>query len=109
MATNTPDGRKCNAAAEWRAYDALPAPLREVVARAPWDLSVRSWTRDLPKGGGAWPARRALIARIVEAIRQEALDLYGSEHPQAAQIGVHVPPKWDPARKTRRKPAKKRA
>lgn len=94
MNSNTTGGRAV--VNDWRAYDALPPRLREVVRRAPWNLATRAWTRGLPRDPAA--ARRALIDQIATQMERFVLETYGSDHPQAAASAAPVAPEWERAR-----------
>lgn len=78
---------------DWRDYDALPAELREVVRRAPWNLATKLCTKDLPRDPRA--ARKELIAKIVRRIGVDCLSTYGSDHPQADASPTFVAPAWE--------------
>lgn len=89
-----------------RAYEAEHPRVREVIARAPWNLDVRNWMRGLPVA--VEDRRRALIARILTEIGQAARDTYGSDHPQAAASDAPVPPEWERSARRRVTPRRGR-
>lgn len=83
---------------DWRDYERLPATLREVVRRAPYNLATKRWMAGLPSEPRA--ARKALVDRIVGEMRVRVRETYGSDHPQAAPSPAPVAPEWErPKRK----------
>lgn len=98
MSNQTRGGAYESTFEHYRRYEAQPARVREVLRRAPWNLHVGSWTKDLPADPEA--ARRVLIGKLQERLGREVRDLYGSDHPQAAASPTPVAPEWE--RKKRR-------
>ena len=74
-------------AAQWKAYDSLPAAIREVYARAPYDYAMprvaRKIRQALRGGHSVAELRRAKIRIIADDLMRTARRTYGPDHPDA--------------------------
>lgn len=89
MSGNQTIGHPCDAARQWRMFDALTLRLRALIAAAPCRFDVAAAWRDYRLRG----ERAAAAAFVAYALRRRdelIAKTYGADHPQ---IGARTPEK----------------
>lgn len=85
--SNQSFGRAVNPIEQWRAFDRLPPPIRQVIARAAFKYAVSGIEKDLRRhlaaGGTVAEFRQHLIVQLCDDLMRLAKKTYGPDHPDA--------------------------
>lgn len=81
------DGVPINSLAEWAAFDALPKPIRHVVAHAPYEYKcsgfLNAFKCHIAQGGDVRSFRAEVVRSICDQMQKLARKTYGADHPDA--------------------------